>query len=101
MRTLKIFVSFVILFAAVTAQARGGGNIMRGGLGFLFPDHNSFNNVGQFAADHGMAVEALYARTNQGGGPQTILPSFVYSNGAMGLGFYGSHTGTSLISGGS
>lgn len=91
-------VFFVSLFSTSTF-ARGGGNILRGGVGFLFPDHNSFVNPGQFAATNGMAVEALYSTSNVPGAVQGARPSFVYGNGAFGLGANWTRSGANLSTG--
>lgn len=98
MRSRTLFVCLAILTLGTQSFARGGGNIMRGGLGFLFPDHNSFANPGQFAESRGMALQAQYARTNLPS-VQMLAPSFVYGNGAMGLGVYGARAGATLGSG--
>jgi hypothetical protein len=93
------FLVVFMVLAASSASARNTGNLMRGGVGFLFPDHNSFVNPGQLAADPGVAVEALYSRNNQSGGNQTLTPSFVYGDGTFGFGAYGQRVGPTLTSG--
>jgi hypothetical protein len=77
--------------------AGGGGSIQRGGLGFLFPDNNSFVNPGQFVNGHATAVEALYSRQNVSGTSQDATPSIVYGNGTFGLGVYGSRDAVTLL----
>ncbi len=98
MRSRTLFIGLAILSLGTPSFARGGGNIMRGGLGFLFPDHNSFANPGQFAESRGMAIQAAYTKMDS---PtlHSVAPSFVYGNGAMGLGVYGARTGTTLGTG--
>jgi len=77
----------------VTAHA-AKQDLTRGGLGFLFQDHNSFENPGQFSIDKGAGLEAMYMKGDLDA--QAIVPSFVYGNGKFGLGVYGMRSGTSL-----
>lgn len=99
MSRTKSLLAFLVLFGfAAESFAANSANILRGGLGFLFPDHNSFINPGQFAASHGMAVEAMYGR-DTASGPQSVQPSFVYGNGAIGFGAFASRSGADLLSG--
>lgn len=93
MRT-KIFLISAIFFAGSSAFAATGG-IMRGGLGFLFPDHNSFSNEGQFAASRGIGIQASYTKTDVVD-LHALGPSFVYGNGNVGFGVYGSRFGTDI-----
>ncbi len=90
-----LFISFV----STSSFARGGGNILRGGMGFLFPDHNSFVNPGQFAATNGLAVEALYSSSNVPGATQGARPSLVYGNGSFGVGANWTRSGANLATG--
>lgn len=88
---------FLVLFGfGIQAIASGGGNIQRGGLGFLFPDNNALVNPGQWSDSRGMAVEAFYGRTTATGGNQSLTPSFVYGNGSMGFGAYATRVGADL-----
>lgn len=99
----SLFTCFVCLFAFVlsSSEAKMSGSILRGGLGYLYPDHNNFNDPGQLALDHGTGIEVLW-ETNQGGNQtQKALPSLVYSNGKIAVGFYGSRVGQSLTNYGS
>jgi hypothetical protein len=99
MLRIKSLLAFVMLFGfgmhAIAAQ--GGGNIQRGGLGFLFPDHNSFANVGQFATARAIGVEIGYTRSTAATPTQSLFPSVVYGNGTIGLGAYASRTGTAIM----
>lgn len=91
----------VVIGLALVASFSAFGkatNIQRGGLGVLFPDHNSFANPGQFSVTHGIAVEGLYVRTNQSGGLQSVTPSVVFGNGRLGLGAFVNRIGTSFAS---
>jgi hypothetical protein len=97
-RKQSLFVFLVISGISMNASAAaGGGGIMRGGLGFLFPDHNSFANPGQFSDSRAMAVEAFYKRSTAATPVQTATPSLVYGNGAMGLGIAFSRMATDLM----
>lgn len=88
---------FLVVAAAFSlpAYADKSTKIIRGGLGFLFPDNNSFVNPGQFPLSYGMAIEAGYGRVN-GTSDQSLTPSFVYGNGQLGLGVSYSRSGTDL-----
>jgi hypothetical protein len=97
----SVFAFAVLALVATSAQARSGSSLQRGGLGFLFPDHNSFVNPGQFATSHGSALEFAYQRQNVDGGTQSVGPSFVYGNGSFGLGLSAVRGGTSLSDEGS
>jgi hypothetical protein len=92
-RSLWLFCGAMALCGA--SQAASKTDILRGGLGFLFPDHNSFSNPGQFSISHGMAMEADYSREDSTQ-LQNLTPSLVYGNGKVGLGAFGSRTGTNL-----
>ncbi|MBY0372027.1 hypothetical protein K2X33_15185 [bacterium] len=100
MRTKLFLLCTVFLAFSPLAQAKGGGGILRGGQGFLFPDHNSFANPGQFALDNGTAIEGFYSRSTATTPTQNLIPSMVYGNGMVGLGVYGEHSGTDALSGG-
>lgn len=71
-------------------------NIQRGGLGILFPDHNSFANPGQFAVTYGLAIQGFYTRTDQTPTSQSVAPSLVFGNGRFGFGVYGARSGNDL-----
>lgn len=94
MKKSTVLVVFAAVFAS-SAFADKSTKIIRGGLGFLFPDHNSFANPGQFPLSYGMAVEAGYSRTN-GSSQQSLTPSIVYGNGQVGVGAFFARSGTSL-----
>ena len=91
-KSLALFVIFFLLFPVTQAHSRGRTMIQRGGLGFLFPDHNSFSNPGQFAISHGAAFESIYS-TDEQGDVQNLAPSFVMGKGRWGLGAFASRTG--------
>lgn len=93
-----IFVLILSLFcSSFTAIAKPKGNLIRGGLGFLFPDANSFSNPGQFAMNQATSVEAYYTRQNLSQA-QSVLPSLVYGNGQFGLGAYAGRSSSNLAS---
>ena len=92
----KSLVVFAVgLMMVSTAHARSM-NLQRGGLGFLFPDHNSFVNPGQFATAHGSALEFGYTTQSSTPAVMAANPSFVYGNGSFGLGLSAMRAGTSL-----
>lgn len=96
MRSFKLgLLGFAVCFSSIGFAAKNT-NLMRGGLGFLFQDHNSFENAGQFAVAKGAALQASYSRGNSFNSDQTLIPSFVYGNGRFGLGVYGSRMGVDL-----
>lgn len=98
----KSVIAFAVLaFLASNSAHAASMNIQRGGLGFLFPDHNSFVNPGQFATAHGSALEFGYQTQSTTGGSQTVVPSFVYGNGSLGFGVQAMRAGTSLTTTGS
>lgn len=97
LRTKSLLLLLVLSGLGINAYAAGGGAIQRGGIGFLFPDNNSFVNPGQFVDSMGSAFEARYTRTNVDGTNQTATPSLVYGNGTMGLGVYGSRSAVALL----
>jgi len=61
----------------------------------LFEDANDFTNPAQIALAHGAAIEGYYTRQNPSGA-QSVTPSFVWGNGKVGLGAYGTRSGTNL-----
>jgi hypothetical protein len=93
----KILVSLCALSSSFSLFAASGSGLERGGLGLLFPDHNSavYTNPGNMASSHGFGIEALYSNA---GGSQTALPSMVYGNGKFGIGAFGQRRGTDLMS---
>ncbi len=94
----KSLLAFLVFFGlAVDGFAASNSNLQRGGLGFLFPDHNSFSNPGQFGAATGTGLEAYYGR-DTASGPQVMTPSLVYGNGMFGLGAYASRSAAVLLS---
>lgn len=65
---------------------------MRGGLGIVFPDANSFSNPGYFATVNGFSAEGRW-RHIQMEGDNIVTPSAVLGNGAFGFGAYGQRFG--------
>ncbi len=96
LRTKSLSVFLVLLGIGINANA-ASSTINRGGLGFLFPDNNSFSNPGQFADSRGFAVEGVYGRTTATTPTQSLTPSMVFGNGSFGMGAYGSRSGTELL----
>lgn len=98
MKLLAVVFACGLLMLAAPSQAASKSMISHGGLGFLYPDHNSFANPGQFALDHGAGFEIDYSTAKSTGTTslQTATPSFVWSNGNFGLGVFGSRSGSSL-----
>jgi hypothetical protein len=80
---------------ALPAHADRSTKIIRGGQGFLFPDHNSFENPGQFPLAYGMAFEAGYTKAN-GAATQSLTPSFVYGGGGFGIGAFYARSGNDI-----
>lgn len=83
-RSYRLFFS-LMLFVPVLGFAKDS-NLERGGLGFLFPDHNSFANPGQFAVSHGIAVQGAYGTDTKVANPQTGNFNAVFGNGTFGMG---------------
>lgn len=80
-----------------TLNAKSKSTISRGGLGFLFPDANSFNNAGQLALNKGFSVQAAYTQSETSGvSTVAATPSAVYANGAFALGGFATRAGLSL-----
>jgi hypothetical protein len=99
MKLLHVLFTCGLLLAAAPSQAASGkSTISRGGLGFLFPDHNNFNNIGQTALDKGTSIELDYGVTPVTGASnvQMATPSIVFSTGSFGLGAFVQRSGTSL-----
>lgn len=90
-----------LLTLAVPSHAAQQMPISRGGLGFLFSDHNSFENPGNFADDKGTGVQASYSIQQQANGQpaeQDFTPSVVYGGTDWGFGVFGQRAGTDLLS---
>lgn len=103
MRIAVLSITFAIVFATGAAHAARKGNVIRGGQGFLFPDHNSLVNPGQLSLSKDTGLQASYARQDLTVGPvtstvQTATPSLAYANGRVGIGISASRIGTSLDS---
>lgn len=95
---LVLFTIVVTMFTlSATSHAAGKSMLSRGGLGFLFPDHNSFNNPGQFSLDKGFGFEGSYdTQSSTVGSVAAAGASAVYSTGHFGLGAFGNRAGTSF-----
>lgn len=91
MKTLLIGISLIS-----TAVFAAKGTVSRGGLGFLFPDTNSFTNPGNFVNGSGTSVEVGYGLTS-GSTTQSLGASAIYGRGKFGLGAYFSRSSTDLI----
>jgi hypothetical protein len=111
-----------LLMLTTTAHAESNHTMMRrGGLGFIYTDFNSFNNVGEFALDRGVAVQVegtstLNAAsstsstqpstpggtvsTTTSGNVITAEPSLVMSNGKVGFGIKDDRSGSNLTTSG-
>lgn len=79
------FALFALVIMSLPALAEKRGTIMRGGLGFLFPDANRFVNGGQFSLNKGTSVEGAYNRSNETSS-QEANASLAWANGQVGLG---------------
>lgn len=96
--------SYVLVFAlafvvSIGAQGARKMKLIRGGQGFLYPDHNSPNNPGQLSRDDGTSMEAIYTRRESSGvTTQSLSPSLAYSNGRLGILLKGTRSGTSFDS---
>lgn len=99
-RTLSLLATALLLVSVPALGADKSTKIIRGGLGFLYPDHNSFTNPGQFPLSYGMAFEAGYTRVNAST-TQALTPSLVYGNGKVGLGAFYQRAGAGLTGAGS
>jgi len=75
-----------LFFVVSTIGFAKDSNLERGGLGFLYPDHNSMVNPGQFATSHGFAAQAEYMTDTKNSQGQTGDANVVYGNGMIGLG---------------
>lgn len=87
-----------LLFINCVAMAGGKSNISRGGLGFLYPDHNSASNPGQIALDKGTAFEGQYMMVSDT--TSAAAGSVVYSSGKFAIGAGGLRAGTTLTDAG-
>jgi len=88
-------VVFLAVLMVVPAFADKRGNVLRGGLGFLFPDANRFVNGGQNALNKATSVEANYLRKDQTQ-LQNLTASLAWANGQAGLGAAVSRAGQTL-----
>jgi hypothetical protein len=86
---LRLAVVLGLCFGFSALSLARDANIERGGLGFLFPDQNSFTNPGEFATSHAMSVEGVYQSDTKHADPELAVPSFVFGNGMFGLGVEG------------
>lgn len=95
-RWVALIVGCSLLVSSQGFAALGGvpkSSFNRGGVGFLFNDNNSFNNVSSQSGSHGAAFEVQYGYGSNVSAAQTSL---VWGNGTVGLGAYGNRTGVSL-----
>jgi len=76
---------FALTLICLPALAEKRGTVMRGGLGFLFPDANRFVNGGQLSTNKGTAIQGSYTRSNDTSS-QDANASLVWANGSAGLG---------------
>jgi hypothetical protein len=100
MKLLHLLFVCGLLTLAVPSQAAQQMPISRGGLGFLYADHNSFSNPGNFADDRGTGIQAEYSVQQQASGEpmeQTFIPSAVYGGTDWGFGIFGQRAGTNLL----
>lgn len=88
-------VVFLVVLMAVPAMAEKRGTVLRGGLGFLFPDANRFVNGGQTALNKGTSLEGEYNRTDQTK-TQNASGSLVWANGQAALGAAVNRSGEKL-----
>src|SRR3989338_7425988 len=94
--------SVAILFILLSGScfAKGAGPIERGGLGFLFSDNNNFVNPGLFGSSRAFAMDAKYD-TASNGITKGVSTSAVFGSGAVGIGAFGSRSGSNLSTSGS
>lgn len=97
-KSVILLIGLMILVPSICQGAKAATGILRGGYGFLFPDHNSFLNPGQMAISYGAAFETSYERADLTDG-QSVTPSFVFGTGTFGLGAYANRLGTQLEDG--
>lgn len=90
----SIIVVLAVLMA-MPALAEKKGNLLRGGLGFLFPDANRFVNGGQAALNKGTSLEVNYSREDKTK-DQDLTASLAWANGQAGLGASVSRAGSVL-----
>lgn len=98
---MRSFIVFMFLVAPSAVFAKGNMNIQRGGVGFLFPDHNSLVNPGQFATTHGSGLQFGYQASTTAGSAQAASSTFVYGNGTFGIGVGAMRTAVDLLQGAS
>jgi hypothetical protein len=95
---LRYGLVFGLFFGLSALSVARDANIERGGLGFLYPDQNSFINPGEFATAHAMSVQGAYETNTKSSGPEEAVPSFVYGNGMFGLGVEGVRSAPNVTS---
>lgn len=99
---MKYLYGFVVcgMLLAGTASAKSGSMIMRGGLGFLYADHNEVtSNPAHISLDNGTALEVSYVRqksTTSDVNAQALTPSIAFGNGTVGLGAFASRASTDI-----
>lgn len=96
MKRSYVFVLALALAFSFGAQGARKMKVIRGGLGFLYPDHNSAANPGQMSRDDGTSLEAKYTRTSDATPVQSLTPSLAYSNGRLALFAVGTRSGSSF-----
>ena len=84
MKNQKLALLALVLIC-LPALAEKRGTVMRGGLGFLFPDANRFVNGGQLSTNKGASVQGSYTRSEDTSS-QDANASLVWANGSAGLG---------------
>ncbi|MBI4403533.1 MAG: hypothetical protein HY537_05200 [Deltaproteobacteria bacterium] len=96
---------WVCVLVIASSAAFGAKNTMmrRGGVGFLFLDHNNLGaNPGHLAQDVGTGIEIGYTRQKVGttdSTAQTLTTSVAYGNGNLGIGVFGNRASTDLTKG--
>jgi hypothetical protein len=91
----KFFILSLMVGLVIPAWADKKGSYLRGGLGFLFPDANSFVNGGQMALNKGVGLEANYSKQDDSEA-QAGTASFVWAGGGSGLGLGVTRIGSEL-----
>lgn len=103
MRKAFLATAFAMILVPGAASGARKANVIRGGQGFLFPDHNTLTNPGQLSLSKDTGIQAMYMRqdTDTGFGTETFqaaTPSIAYANGRVGIGVAATRLGTSLDS---
>lgn len=91
----KFFILSLMVGLVIPAWADKKGAYLRGGLGFLFPDANSFVNGGQMALNRGVGFEANYLKQDNSE-LQSGTASMVWAGGSSGVGLGVTRIGTEL-----